>query len=148
MKPDIRRAILGGFVGTVLLTLMTLFVAPMMTGQKMDMAAKLSEMMGTNPLIGMAMHFLIGSGVFPLIYVLVLFRFLPGAPWIKGLISGVIFWLGLEIVAMPMMGGGVFSSQMGGMKTAMAALIAHLVYGAALGGIAGAPVEIRAQATP
>jgi len=72
---------------------------------------------------------------------------LPGAPWIKGLISGVIFWLGLEIVAMPMMGGGVFSSQMGGMKTAMAALIAHLVYGAALGGIAGASVEIRAQAT-
>jgi len=51
VKPDIRRAILGGFVGTVLLTLMTLFVAPMMTGQKMDMAAKLSEMMGTKQLI-------------------------------------------------------------------------------------------------
>ena len=147
MKPDIRRAILGGFIGTVLLTLMTLFVAPMMTGQKMDMAAKLSEMMGTNPLIGMAMHFLIGSVVFPLIYVLVLFRFLPGAPWTKGLISGVIFWLGLEIVVMPMMGAGVFNSQAGGMKVAMAALIAHLVYGAALGGIAGAPVTIPSQVT-
>jgi len=126
---------------------MTLFVAPMMTGQKMDMAAKLSEMMGTSPLIGMAMHFLIGSVVFALIYVLVLFRFLPGAPWIKGLISGVIFWLGLEIVAMPMMGAGVFNSQAGGMKVAMAALIAHLVYGAALGGIAGPPAAIPSQAT-
>jgi uncharacterized membrane protein YagU involved in acid resistance len=147
VKPNIGRAILGGFVGTVLLTLMTLFVAPMMAGQKMDMAAKLSEMMGTGLPIGIAMHFLIGSLVFPLIYSLVLFRFLPGAPWIKGVISGVIFWLGLEIVAMPMMGAGVFSSQMGGMKAAMAALIAHLVYGAALGGIAGPPAAIEAQAT-
>jgi uncharacterized membrane protein YagU involved in acid resistance len=148
VKPNIGRAILGGFVGTALLTLMTLFVAPMMTGQKMDMAAKLSEMMGTGLAIGMLMHFLIGSVVFALIYGLVLFRFLPGAPWIKGVISGVIFWLGLEIVAMPMMGGGVFSSQMGGMKAVMAALIAHLVYGAALGGIAGAAVAIRSQGTP
>ena len=147
MKPNIGRAILGGFVGTVLLTLMTQFVAPMMTGQKMDMAAKLSEMMGTGLPIGMAMHFLIGSVVFPLIYSLVLFRFLPGAPWIKGVISGVIFWLGLETVAMPMMGAGIFSSQMGGMKAVMAALIAHLVYGAALGGIAGAAVAIPSQAT-
>ena len=147
MKPNIGRTILGGFVGTVLLTSMTLFVAPMMTGQKMDMAAKLSEMMGTGPLIGMMMHFLIGSVVFPLIYGLVLFPFLPGAPWIKGLICGVILWLGLEIVAMPMMGAGVFSSQMGGMKAVIAALIAHLVYGAALGGIAGAPVAIRSQVT-
>ena len=39
MKPNIGKAILGGFVGTVLLTLMTQFVAPMMTGHKMDMAA-------------------------------------------------------------------------------------------------------------
>ena len=148
MKPNIGRAILGGFVGTVLLTLMTLFVAPMMTGQKMDMAARLSEMMGTGLAIGMLMHFLIGSVVFALIYGLVLFRFLPGAPWIKGVISGVIFWLGLEIVAMPMMGAGVFSSHMGGVKTVMAALIAHLVYGATLGGIAGAAVASPSQGTP
>jgi len=139
VKPNIRKAILGGFVGTVLLTLMTQFVAPMMTGQKMDMAAKLGDMTGTGPFMGMMMHFFIGSVVFALIYAFVLFRFLPGAPWIKGLICGVIFWLGLEIAMMPMIGGGFFSSQIGGMKVVVAALIAHLVYGAALGGIAGAP---------
>ena len=143
MKPNIAKAVLGGFVGTVLLTLMTQFVAPMMTGQKMDMAAKLGDMTGTGRLMGMIMHFFVGSVVFALIYVFVLFRFLPGAPWTKGLICGVIFWLGLEIGMMPMIGGGFFSSQIGGMKAVVAALIAHLVYGAALGGIAGAPAATQ-----
>lgn len=138
MKPNIGRAILGGFVGTALLTLMMRFVAPMMTGQKMDMAGKLGDMTHMGPIAGMIMHFLIGSVIFGLIYAFVLFRFLPGAPWLKGVLSGIIFWLGLEIVTIPMMGGGLFSSQMGGMKIVVAALIAHLVYGAALGGIAGA----------
>ena len=140
MKPNIGKAILGGFVGTILLTLMTQFVAPLMTGQKMDMAARLGEMTGTGRSVGMMIHLFTGSVVFALIYVLVLFPFLPGAPWIKGLLCGVIFWLGLEIAMMPVIGGGFFSSKIGGMKVAVAALIAHLVYGAALGGIAGAPV--------
>lgn len=137
MKPSVGRAIAGGLVGTILLTLMMRFVAPMMTGQKMDVARKLGDMTGMGPIAGMIMHFLVGSVIFGLIYAFVLFRFLPGAPWQKGLLSGVIFWLGLEILMMPMMGGGLFSSQMGGMKIVVAALIAHLVYGAALGLIAG-----------
>jgi hypothetical protein len=116
------------------------FVAPMMTGQKMDIAGKLGDMTRTGPVAGMIMHFLVGSVIFGLIYAFVLFRFLPGAPWQKGILSGVIFWLGLEAVMTPMIGGGFFSSQMGGMKIVVAALIAHLVYGAALGGIAGGPV--------
>jgi len=111
----------------------------MMTGHKMDMAARLGDMTGTGRLVGMTIHLFNGSVVFALIYVFVLFRFLPGAPWIKGLICGVIFWFGLEMAMMPMIGAGFFSSQIGGMKVAVAALIAHLVYGAALGGIAGAP---------
>jgi len=138
VKPNIGKAILGGFVGTVLLTLMTQFVAPMMTGQKMDMAARLGDMTGAGRFVGMVMHLFTGSVVFALIYVFVFFRFLPGAPWVKGLLSGVIFWLGLEIAMMPMIGGGFFSSQIGGMKVAVAALIAHLVYGTALGSVAGA----------
>ena len=140
MKPSVGRAIAGGLVGTILLTLMMRFVAPMMTGQKMDVAGKLGDMTGMGPIAGMIMHFLVGSVIFGLFYAFVLFRFLPGAPWQKGLLSGVIFWLGLEILMMPMMGCGFFSSQMGGMKIVVAALIAHLTYGAALGVIAGSAI--------
>ena len=148
MKPNIGKAILGGFVGTVLLTLMTQFVAPMMTGQKMDIAARLGDMTGMGRVVGMMIHLFTGSVVFALIYVFVLFRFLPGAPWIRGVICGVIFWVGLEIAMMPMIGAGFFSSQIGGLKVVVAALIAHLVYGAALGGIAGAPIAQQSLECP
>jgi len=140
VKPNVVKAIAGGLVGTILLTLMMRFVAPMMTGQRMDVAGKLGEMTRMGPIAGMIMHFFVGSVVFALIYAFVLFRFLPGTPWQRGLLSGVLFWLGLEIFMMPMIGGGFFSSQTGGLKIVVAALIAHLVYGATLGGIAGAPV--------
>jgi hypothetical protein len=144
MTPNVGKAIAGGFVGTILLTLMMRFVAPVMTGETIDMPGKLGNMTGMGPVAGMIMHFLVGSVIFGLVYAFVLFRFLPGAPWQKGLLSGVIFWLGLEVVMMPMIGGGFFSSQMGGVKIIVAALIAHLVYGAALGGIAGGPVPAKA----
>ena len=140
MTPNVGKAIAGGFVGTILLTLMMRFVAPVMTGQRIDMPGKLGDMTGMGPIAGMIMHFLIGSVIFGLSYAFVLFRFLPGAPWLKGVLSGVIFWLGLQVVMMPMIGGGFFSSRMGGAKIVVAALIAHLVYGATLGGIAGGPV--------
>jgi uncharacterized membrane protein YagU involved in acid resistance len=137
MRPNIRRAIVGGFVGTIIFTLMMRFVAPMM-GVRMDIVGKLGEMTHTGMAGGLFMHFLNGSVIFPLIYVYLLYRWLPGAPWQKGLLSGVILWLGLETVMMPMMGGGIFSTDMGGMKAVMAALIGHLVYGVLLGAIAGA----------
>ena len=138
MKPNIWKAIAGGFIGTVLFTLMMRFVAPMM-GVRMDIVGKLGEMTHTGMAGGLFMHFLNGAVIFPLIYVYLLYRWLPGAPCQKGLLWGVILWLGVETVMMPMMGAGVFSMEMGGMKAVMAALVAHLVYGGVLGAIAGGP---------
>ena len=143
MKPNIWKTIAGGFIGTVMLTLMMRFVAPMM-GVRMDIVAKLGEMTHTGMAGGLFVHFLNGTVIFPLIYAYLLYRFLPGAPWQKGLLWGVILWLVLETVMMPMMGGGIFSRETGGMKAVMAALIGHLVYGAILGAIAGVPAVAKA----
>jgi len=137
LKPKIWKAVAGGFIGTVVFTLMMHFVAPIMTGQKMDIAAKLGEMTHTGLVGGIFIHFFQGTVLFPVIYVYVVFGFLRGAPWERGLLWGVILYLGLETVLVPMMGGGLFSSQMGGLKVAMAALLGHLVYGGIFGGIAG-----------
>ena len=142
MKPNVWRTIAGGFIGTVMLTLMMRFVAPMM-GVKMDIVAKLGEMTHTGMAGGILMHFLNGAVIFPLIYLYLLYRRLPGAPWQKGLLWGVILWLGVELVVMPMMGGGMFSTEMGGMKAVLAALMGHLIYGATFGAIAGASAAAR-----
>ncbi len=141
MKPNIVKAVLGGLVGTILITLMMYFVAPVMMGQPMDVAAMLGSMLGNSWAMGMAMHFVNGTIIFPLIYAFLLFQFLPGSPWLKGLTWGVILWLLAQIVVMPMMGGGLFSSQMGGIMAAIGSLLGHIVYGAALGAIAGSPVR-------
>ena len=143
MKPNIWKAVAGGFVGTIMFTLMMRFMAPMM-GVRMDIVARLGEMTHTGMAGGIFMHFLNGTVIFPLIYVYLLYRWLPGAPWQKGLLWGLILWFGVETVMMPMMGGGLFSMEMGGMTAVMAALIGHLVYGAILGGVAGAPVAAEA----
>lgn len=145
MRPSATKAILGGFVGTVLITLMMYYVAPMMTGQRMDIAAMLGSMMGNNWALGMTAHFLNGTIVFPVIFVFVLYKVLPGSPWLKGTLWGIALWLVAQVVVMPMMGGGLFSANMGGMKAVIGSLMGHIVYGATLGAITGAsPNEVRA----
>lgn len=141
MKPSVGKAILGGLVGTVLITLMMYFVAPMMMGQRMDIAAMLGSMMGNSWMLGMIVHFMNGTIIFPLIYVFVLYGFVPGKPWTKGLLWGVVLWLLAQLAVMPMMGGGFFSAQMGGMMAAMGSLVGHLVYGATLGAVTGEPAS-------
>ncbi len=137
MHPTPGKAILGGVAGTVVMTLMMYFVAPMMLGKPMDVAAMLGSMLGGSWVMGMVMHLLDGIVIFPLIYAYLLYRALPGAPWLKGTIWGLILWFLLEALVMPMMGGGVFSAKAGGVMAVMAALIGHIIYGALLGGVAG-----------
>jgi uncharacterized membrane protein YagU involved in acid resistance len=144
MRPDPLKAILGGFVGTSVMTLMMYFVAPMMLGKPMDIAAMLGSMLGGSWAMGLLMHFANGSIIFPLIYVYGLYRLLPGEPWLRGTIWGLILWLLAQALVMPMMGAGVFSAHAGGLMAVMASLIGHVVYGALLGGIAGRG-EARAE---
>lgn len=131
------NAIVGGVVGTAVMTLMMYFVAPMMLGRPMDVAAMLSTVLGGSWIFGMLMHLMNGIVIFPLLYVYLLFGILPGQPWLKGTIWGLVLWFLLQVVVMPMMGGGLFSANAGGAMAVMAALIAHLAYGAVLGQLAG-----------
>jgi len=150
MRPNWNRAILGGFVGTLALTFLMYKVAPMMGMMKMDIAGMLGQMLG-GWAMGMAMHFVNGTIIFPLIYAFFLYRLLPGPPVVKGLVWGVVLWLIAQLMIMPMMGAGLFSMKTGGMMAAIGSLVGHLVYGALLGGIAGPGVgserEIRAAAS-
>lgn len=138
----ISRALLAGLVATSAMTFMAYVVAPEMLGHPMDIAQMLSGFVGRSWKIGMVMHLMNGIVAFPLIYLIVLYRFLPGAPWLKGILWGVVLWLGLEIVILPMMGAGVFSINEGGAKAVIAALVAHLIYGVLLGAITGPAGQI------
>ncbi len=144
MKPKIGNAILGGFVGTAVMTLMLYLVAPMM-GIRMDIAASLGQMLGGGWTLGLVMHFINGSVIFSLVYALLLYRALPGGPVAKGIAWGVALWLIAQLMVVPMMGGGIFSSKMGGMMAAMGSLVNHVIYGALLGWIAGPKAQPQAH---
>ena len=100
----ITRAILGGIVGTVFLTSMMYFVAPMMTGRAMDVAGMLGSKMGGSWALGMTVHIANGAVVFSLIYAFIVSPMLPGAPWLRGLLWGGTLWMLTQMVVMPMIG--------------------------------------------
>jgi len=138
MHANFGRAALGGFVGTAVMTLMMYVVAPMM-GLKMDVAAMLGSLLGGRWWAGMLWHFVNGTLIFPAVYAYVLVGVLSGSSIVKGTLWGVILWVLAQVVVMPMMGGGLFSSAMGGMMAAGGSLVSHLLYGSILGAIAGEP---------
>src|SRR5262249_41459996 len=120
------RAIVGGFVGTIVFTLMTKFLAPMMIGHPMDIAAVIGTFTGLGTSAGMVMHFLLGSLGFAVGF-LIVGPYLPGPVWLRGVtfMAGVWFFAGL--VAMPILGVGLFF--VGG-KEGLASLLVRFVLGA------------------
>ncbi len=148
--PNIGKAIAGGFAGTIVMTLMMYFVAPMMLGKPMDVAAMLGSVLGGSWAMGLLMHFVNGTVVFPIIYGYLFYRFLPGESWLKGMSWGLVLWFVSQALVMPMMGAGLFSAKAGGLMAVMASLLGHAIYGALLGAIAGdaaaAPASSRIHA--
>ncbi len=142
MRPNVTRLVLGGFFGTLAMTAMMYMVAPMM-GVRMDIAAMLGSMLGGSWAAGMAMHFINGTVVFPLVYGYLLVSRLPGPPVVRGALWGVVLWLIAQTMVMPMMGAGLFSAAAGGMVAAVGSLVGHLLYGTILGAVsAGADVPL------
>ncbi len=138
MRPSVRKTILGGFAGTVVMTAMMYVIAPMMLGRPMDVAASLGSMLGGSWAMGMLMHLINGSVIFPLVFAFVLYRVLPGEPWLKGTVWGLVLWFLSQAVVTPMMGGGIFSARSGGLMAVIASLLGHAAYGVVLGAVAGA----------
>ena len=128
------KAVLAGIVATAVETLMMYKGATMMIGQPMDIALELSNMMGVSWTVGMIMHVLLGIFIFPLAYASVARQWLPGPKVVRGVLWGLVLWVVAMFLMSPMMGKGFF---MGGMPQGVAAFLAHVVYGALLGAIAG-----------
>jgi uncharacterized membrane protein YagU involved in acid resistance len=132
MKIDAGRAVLAGVVGTVVMTMVGVFAAPMMGIPRMNPAVMLAGAMGGNMVLGWAGHFMIGI-VLAVSYALAA-PLLPGPGVVRGALFAIAPWLMAQLVVIPMMGMPVFS---GSAPMAMGSLVGHLMYGAVVGGIYG-----------
>lgn len=135
MNVNWGKAILAGLIGTAVMTMVGLWVAPMMGIPPMNPAEMLAMPMGGSILLGWVGHLMIGSTL-AVIYALVAPRF-PGPAWARGALYGVAPWLLAQLVVIPMMGMPLFS---GSASLAGGSLIGHLVYGAVVGTVYGTPV--------
>jgi len=133
MQPGIARVIGAGLLGTLLMTAVGLYGAPMMGIPGMNPADMLASRMGGITILGWLGHLMIGV-VLAVAYAKVFLRRLPGPAVARGAVFSLIPWLMAQLMVMPMMGMPLFS---GSMTMAGGSLIGHLVYGAILGGVVG-----------
>ncbi|MEK6572047.1 MAG: DUF6789 family protein [Bacteroidota bacterium] len=132
----LSRAVLSGLAGTAVMTLVML-MGPLMGMPEMNIGQMLGGFMGIPHALGWIAHFMVGT-VLALIYVYLFSSRLPGAPWPRGALYGLLLWLVSQIMVNPMMGAGVFASNTPApFMMVMGSLMGHLAYGAVVGGVYG-----------
>lgn len=136
MRPHPGRAIVAGFAATTAMTLALYVLVSVLAGRPLD-SAMLGGVVAWMP--AMVLQFVNGSITLPLIYVYLVFRFLPGEPWIKGALWGVILWCLAEILVMPLMQDALSGVTSIGATAILifGLLLVLLVYGTLLGWLAG-----------
>ncbi len=133
MRLNYTKVIGAGIAGTLVMTGVGLFVAPMMGLMKMNPADMLAMQMGHGAIFGWMAHLMIGV-VLATLFASVANTRLPGPAPIRGALFAVAPWLMAQVAVMPMMGMGFFS---GSVPVAMGSLVGHLMYGAVIGMVIG-----------
>ena len=139
MQRNWTRAVIAGVVGTLVMTAVGVWLAPMMGIPRMNPAEMLAGPMGGNIALGWAAHLMIG--VILAVGYAIVSPSLVGPPAIRGAIYGIAPWLVAQVAVMPLMGMPVFS---GSVVLAMGSLLGHLIYGAVVGAVYGPQTSAQA----
>lgn len=130
----IGKGLLAGLIATIVLSAPMVMKSSMGIMPELDLPRMIAGMMGAadRPLIGWAIHFMIGVGIYGFAIAL-LGNHLPGSSGVaRGMIIGFVGWLIMMIMLMPMAGAGMFGMSLGIMAPMMT-LVLHLIFGAVLG---------------
>jgi len=143
---DRGMTVLGGLVATLAMTVFLYLVLPTLRRDPFMLPTVLESLFGLPWVAGVLLHLVLGTFVFPLLFIAI-YDVLPGRSWVRGMIWGSVLWFVAELVVVPIAGGGFFHAESGGLAAVMGFLGAHLLYGAALGGIARASVPRSREAS-
>jgi hypothetical protein len=94
----------------------------------------IAGMMGApdTPMLGWAVHFMIGVVGYGVAMVLLNERLPGNSPTAHGVMVGVAGWLVMMVMVMPLAGAGMFGMAMG-LMAPMMTLVLHVIFGAVLG---------------
>ena len=138
---SVSKAMLGGLLGTMGQILLVYGVAPLMAGHALELAV----LRDLPCALGLLLHIVSGSMLFPLGYLAMPPHALPGPPGLKGMLWAGLLWGVTESLMAPLLGAAVFSAALGGLPAALRALAGYLVYGTTLGGLVGTPAPTDRQ---
>lgn len=130
------RAIAAGLIATATMTALLLIepsigLPQIAIGQILSTSiAVTSAHLSLGAFSGWVVAFLVGV-VFALIYAGYFAGHLPGSPFTRGVIYGVLVFLLAQIIFMPAVGGGLFSR--GDLHMLVGSLLGHVIYGGVLG---------------
>lgn len=131
MKNKIQKSILGGIVGTGVMSLI-MFIAPLMGMPKMSPPEMLSNMLGLPFILGWIMHFMIGI-TFALSYVFIISGYLKkiSSKMVNGALFGLIIFLFAQVMMLLMNGimGGMASPEGSMVLMMIGSIMGHIVYG-------------------
>ena len=148
---NVMRAVLAGVIATIVMTAL-MSAGPLIGVHTWDIGAMIGSAMSfgrtvtpSDPLWmwGMAVHFLFGMCVFPLIYAHWTWGWMRGPNWMRGLCWGLFLWFMTQALFMPLVGEGFFD--MGGPNPLLEVfswLILLVIYSIVFGMLAG-PQEVR-----
>jgi hypothetical protein len=129
----LRHALFAGFVATFVASAMIQMNNAIGKIPEVHVASSLSSLVGSpDRLPGWLLHFFLGIVVFPIIFAVIERKIPLRAYAIKGLIYGVLLWLGMMLIFMPLNGAGPFGLVRGGMVPVVT-LALNLAYGLILG---------------
>ena len=141
------HGIVAGLMATLALSALMLLKSAAGLMPQLDPPRMISQMMGAQtPLVGWAVHFMIGTLAWGILFAL-LYRHLPGRPWLRGSIFATGAWLVMMLVMMPMAGAGMFGMGLGlGIMAPVATLMMHWLFGIVLGTVYAAQSRRRESA--
>lgn len=142
MQSLIWKAVIAGMIGSLVMSVVGVYAAPMMGMERMNPADMLAGQMGGSMVMGWLGHLMVGA-ILAVIYALFFVNRLPGPPAVRGAIFSLAPWLMAQLLVMPMMGMPIFS---GSMSMAMGSLVGHVIYGLAIGALIGNAMPARAMA--
>ncbi len=129
---NIFKGMIAGFAATVVLSLLMMAKTMMGVMPNLDVIGMLAKMMNGSLAMGWIGHFAIGTIVFGGAFAL-FNGFIPGKSQVtKGVVFGIVAWLLMMVMIMPMAGAGLFGLNLGIMAPMMT-FVLHIIFGAVLG---------------
>lgn len=125
-------SLIGGVIATVILSILMIIKMQMGLLPQFNVIADMTDIAGAQtPIIGWAMHLVLGIIIWGLLFAIVSHLF-KGPYSVKGIQFGILLWFLMMIIYMPVTENGFFASHLG-YPVMLASLILHIIYGFFLG---------------